>query len=163
MRLSLFPTAQASRENKKKWLVYEILRYRDYIRLTQTLKILLIMGLVWAGLRYLGDGWLGLVGMVLGLLVFDFHFEMLVFWFSRNFFFEIGEACFDVEAVSDMDFRILMNRVENYVKTKDAVKKEELYKTLEECYDGLRFKTDLKEAFDDIAKKGKEQEKAQGG
>lgn len=162
MRIKLFPTGLATKENKKAWLVYEILRYRDFIKLTQSIKMVLMMALVLSTMNFFGPGWLPIVFTIIGLIVFDFHYELFVLWKSKDFLIEIGEACFEVENFKEHDFRVLMNRVENYVKTKDVVKKEVLYKELEDCYDGMRYKSDLKEAFDELAKKGKEQKKAEG-
>ncbi len=157
MKPALFPTSMASKDNKKKWLVFELLRYRDFIKRTQTLKLVVLFGLSLGALSLFGTGWPVSIGLVVGLLVLDFHAEMLIFFKSRDFLLDMGEACFDVDSATDHDFRILMNRVENYLKTKDETKKESLYKSLEECYDGMKFKVDLTEALDDL-KKGKVQE-----
>ena len=157
MRLELFPTGLATKDSKKKWLVYEIMRYRNFIRLANTIKLFLMAGMVGVGVSLL-SGW-GIIILFIGLVIFDFHYELLILWMSKDFYLDLADACFDVETISEHDFRILMNRVENFVKTKDANKKKALYKDLESCYDEMRLKTDLKEAFNDL-KKGEVKEEA---
>ncbi len=160
MRLEFLPTGLASKDNKKKWLIHEVFRFRNFIRASQTLKMLLSFGLVMLITSFVG-GWAGLGISLVGLLLFDFFYEYAVFLHTRMFYIELAEACFDVNTSADHDFRILMNRVENFVKTEDGNKREALYKDLEGCYHDLRFKADLKEAFDDFAK-GLKQEETKG-
>ena len=161
MRLLLLPTSLATKDNKKKWLILELLRFRDFVRGLATIKTLLSIGVFLLLTSWLGLGVLGLVVAVVGMVILDYSFELISFILLKDFYLELPEAVFEVETPVEHDFRILMNRVENYIKNKDETRKIDLYKSLEECYSGMRFKTDLKEACDDLAK-GNVQEKAQG-
>jgi hypothetical protein len=143
VKLHLTPTSLTTKENKKKWLIYELLRYREFIRFAQTIKMLLGMVIVWL-CGQLG-GVVGIVIMVIGLLVFDNIYELFIFSRLRNFYEDLPKAAFDIDNNSEHDLRILMNRVDNFIKNKDS-------KALEECYTNLQLKYDITEALADIIK-----------
>lgn len=151
MRPALFPTGLATKDSKKKWLIFEINRYRNFIKFHQTIK--LIVSFLIASLCFnLIQGGVGIGVAVAGILVFDFIYEFFVFMQLRDFYIELAEACFDIETNGEHDFRILMNRVENFIKTKDSDRREEFYKALEDCYTGLSIKTTIKESLEDLVK-----------
>jgi len=142
--LHLTPTSLTTKENKKKWLIYEILRYREFIRFAQTIKIILGICIVW--LCGLIGGWVGMLAMVVGLLVFDNVYELCIFSLVKGFYEDLPKAAFDIANGSEHDLRILLNRVDNFIKNKDS-------KALEECYLHMQLKYDIVEALDGLVKK----------
>lgn len=148
MKLHLKPTHLATKAHKKSWFLYEMLRYKDYIKNTSYLKLILSVMIVMGCLTI--NGIVGIVLALVGLLTFDFISEFFIFAWSRDFLFDLRDALFDVETGNEHDLRILLNRVGNYIeKNKD----EALYKEMVVCYSRLKFKDEITEAITELKKK----------
>ena len=151
MRLDLAPTPMAPVAKKRKWLMYEMLRYKEGLSRMVTLKVLIGVGvacLIFSQLSF----WLGMAVLWGGLLLLDYGFHLIHVVLYAQFYMDLTAICFADGAEVEQDLRLLLNRAQNYLENKDPEKREALYKSLDEMYILVRTKNELREAIHDLNK-----------
>jgi len=159
VKLDVVPTGSATNKDKRKWLVYELIRYKAGLSRLVTLKTIIAILYGAFILTVMHPLWLSILFLVFGVFVVDFAFHLLHAELYAGFYADLTWSCFNPESGMGLehDFRILMNRVDNYLSV-PADRREALYKDLEFCYTQLKIKGELREAHNAADKRNVQEE-----
>lgn len=142
MRLELVPKDDAPLANKKSWVIYQLVRYRNFHKrglfFKYLFELLMVVNLV---------AWLGLWSLPLAVMLFfatDYAYDYITFIFLRDFYTEFGNYLFDDKKSNDThDLVVLMNNLGNALNNKDEAIAERLNKRLRENYDDLAKRKEI--------------------
>ena len=148
MNLHFKPIAgKASAEAKKKWFMYEMLRYYKSISLMSRIQTLISIILFSAIIFFVHNLLLAFISATLMLVGMEYLFLFIHIKSHTPFYAELTECLFGEDYDSSHDMRLILNRVGNLVELKDPKLRDKVYGEMVECYQRLKTKEDLREAL----------------
>lgn len=138
MNLDAIPKPEAELANKRNWLIYQFVRYRNFHKIG--LSILFGIDFFFTLLLFEVFGMTWWYPFAVGLFIWNanYAYDYLSWAFLLDFYKEMGIYIFPDETLGGPNkFDILMNRVGNFLSNPA---REDLYKSLHECYIDLSRK-----------------------
>ena len=151
MKLDIAPTSLVSAQTKRKWLLYEMMRFHDASSKLVSVKNILQIGVA-IYLFMSCSLWVGLGLLVLELWILDKAFRLLHAYIFADFYVDLSMVAFEESADVEQDLRILLNRVGNIFKNEDPNRREALDEQLKNSYTMVQTKFELREAIHEIDK-----------
>jgi len=134
MKLNLIPRPDAVTNNKRDWLIYQFVRYRNFHKVALVPLYVLDIALISVLVSVFGV-WIGaLIGFFI-LQLTNYAYDMATFSILKPFYADMGLYVFQEGKDTDShDLRLLMNRVENFTMSPEgSILKGDRIDAVREC------------------------------
>ena len=156
MRMDRIPKDAMNIPDKKLWLIWQFVKYRNFhkngVYVKNIFELLVVVNMV---------AWLKLYAIFPCLVMFlitDYLYDLLTFGLLKPYYEEMGNYLFSGETES-LQINVLLNNLGNVLNNKDVSIQGRLDERLKESYDEFMKRREP----NDNATQGKVKEKAQGG